>query len=260
MLRFAPRPLSRQARVLSPTQRFAWRSGALDDCGYLTPARDASTHIGNSLSLRTSSQDFRDLTLKRNYTVVLSLALLFAVGFLSNSVFGSSVPPRKRSKADRDIAAIGHRQITCTVKCIGNWYSLDQEKTIGGQLSASLEQSTPLFHDPMTAAYLDRLAKTIAQNSDTQMPTTVRVADSEKVYAFTLPGGYQYISRGLLLQVQSEGELASVLARGIAHTALRSATKEATRANLTRVMTIPRSSWDRMHRLTIHLIRLQLVS
>jgi predicted Zn-dependent protease len=167
------------------------------------------------------------------------LALAFAVGFLSSFVFGSSVPPRKRSKADRDIAAIGYRRIACSDACIGNWYSIEQEKKIGGQLSASLEQSTPLLRDPITAAYLEGLAKTMAQNSDTQIPITVRVADSESIYALTLPGGYQYISRGLLLRLQSEGELASVLARGIAHTALRSATREYTRANLMKAMTIP---------------------
>jgi len=171
--------------------------------------------------------------------VVLSLALVFTVGFLSSPTLGSSIQPRKRSKADRDIAAIGHRKIACSDNCIENWYSIEQEKTIGAQLSASLEESTPLLHDPITAAYLEGLAKAMAQNSDAQIPITVRVTDTEIVYALTLPGGYQYISRGLLLRLQSEGELASVVARGIAHTALRSATREYTRANLMRAMTIP---------------------
>jgi predicted Zn-dependent protease len=172
-------------------------------------------------------------TLKRNYVVVLSLALAFVVAFLSSPVLGSSVPLRKRSNSDRDIAAIGHRRIACSGKCIGNWYSIEQEKQIGAQLSASLGQSAPLLRDPMVTTYLEGLAKTMAQNSDTQMFITVLVTDDESVYALTLPGGYQYISRGLLLRLHSEGELASVLARGIAHTALRSATREYTLANLT---------------------------
>lgn len=179
------------------------------------------------------------LTLKRNYEVFLSLGLAFAMVVLSSSALGSSVASRKRSKSDHDIAAIGHRKIACSDACIGNWYSIEQEKKISEQLSASLEQSTILLHDPITAAYVEGLAETIAQNSDAQMPITVRVTDSAKVYALTLPGGYQYISRGLLLQLHSEGELASVLARGIAHTALRSGTREATMASLTRSMAIP---------------------
>jgi predicted Zn-dependent protease len=71
------------------------------------------------------------------------------------------------------------------------------------------------------------------------MPITVRLLDSEQVEAFTLPGGYQYITRELLLQLENEGELASVLARGIAHTALRSATRLMTRQAWANVGTIP---------------------
>lgn len=57
----------------------------------------------------------------------------------------------------------------------------------------------------------------------------------------TLAGGYQYISRGLLLQMENEGELAAVIARGIAHTSLRSVTGLATRASLINAMSVPLS-------------------
>ena len=85
-------------------------------------------------------------------------------------------------------------------------------------MSAALEQSTPLLRDATTAAYLERLTHHITQNSDAQLLITVRVIDSADVDAVTLPGGYQCITRTLLVQLQSEGELASVLARGLAHT------------------------------------------
>jgi beta-barrel assembly-enhancing protease len=71
------------------------------------------------------------------------------------------------------------------------------------------------------------------------MPVTFRVIDTDKIAAFTLPGGYQYIDRGLLLQLKSEAELAGVFAYGIANTALRSATKEATKADIARMAMIP---------------------
>jgi predicted Zn-dependent protease len=157
------------------------------------------------------------------------LALLLAVGSLSGSAFGSSPSARKRSKSNRDIDAIGHRTIAYGP---ANWYSLEKEKEIWQELSSSLERSTALLRDARTAAYLDRLARAIAQNSDVQVPVIVRVIDSEEVYALTLPGGYQYITRGLLLRVDTEGELASLIARGIAHSALRSAMRESTRTAL----------------------------
>lgn len=164
------------------------------------------------------------------------LLTVLILGAFSVVCYSSS--PKKKSKAYRDINAIGHRVIGFQ-SGYGNWYSLDKEKQIGAQLSAEYEKSTPLIHDVATQAYLDGLTQTISQNSDTQFPITIRVVESEDSFAQTLAGGYQYISRGLVLQVENEGELAAIIARGIAHTSLRSATGLATRASLIKAMTVP---------------------
>lgn len=161
--------------------------------------------------------------------------LVSVIGFFSNSAYPSE---KNNTKAYRDINAIGHRVIGYQVGR-GNWYSLYKEKEIGAEASASFEKSAPILHDSIAQPYLDRLAQTIAQNSDSQFPITIRVIDSDDNYAVTLSGGYQYISRGLLVQLQSEGELAAAISRGIAHTALRSATGEATRNNLMQVAALP---------------------
>jgi len=65
------------------------------------------------------------------------------------------------------------------------------------------------------------------------------VIDSDVLNAFTLPGGFQYINSGLILQTDGEAELAGVLARGIAHTAIRSSTREATKSELMQLASIP---------------------
>jgi predicted Zn-dependent protease len=166
-------------------------------------------------------------------SVLLTVLIL---GSLSCTAHASS--DKKRSKAYRDINAIGHRVIGYQ-SGLGNWYSLDKERQIGAQVSAEHEKSIPLLQDATTQAYLDRLVQTIALNSDTQFPITIRLVDSEDSFALTLAGGYQYISRGLLLQMENEGELAAAIARGIAHTSLRSATGLATRAILMKAMTVP---------------------
>jgi predicted Zn-dependent protease len=166
----------------------------------------------------------------------MGISLLFAVCLIATPALGSS-SPKKRSKSDRDIGAIGHRKIA---NVDPTRYSPEREKQIGAQWSASFERSTPLLSGPTIAAYVERLAHTVVQNSDAQqIPITVRIIDSEEVYAFTFPAGYQYITRGLLLRIGSEGELASVLARGIAHTALRSAIRESTKEAVARIATTP---------------------
>lgn len=162
--------------------------------------------------------------------------VLLVVCFIVTRLLSSSPPSHKPSKSDRDINAIGHRNIALLG---ANWYSIKKEQEIGAQASARFEQSVPLLKDEETEAYLDHLTQTIALNSDAKLPITVRVIDSEDVYALTLPGGYQYITLGLLLRLQSEGEVASALARGIAHTALRSELSESNRAIMMKVMSVP---------------------
>ena len=163
--------------------------------------------------------------------VILLLAALATVSLLSASAIAQS----KRTRSDKDINAIGHRNGGKDV----NFYSLDKEKELGKQLATEVERTSKFVDDPVIAEYVNRIAQKIAQNSDARLPITVRVIDSDVFNAFTLPGGFQYINTGLILQTGGEAELAGVLARGIAHTAIRSATKEATKGEIMQVSAIP---------------------
>jgi predicted Zn-dependent protease len=169
-------------------------------------------------------------TLKRSL-VILALALACP----RTAVRAYPVPQFKPSGADEDLNAIGHRNVGKGV----NLFSMDREKKLGEQLSKEVERSSKLLDDPVITEYLNRIAQNIAANSDARVPVSVRVINSDVVNGFILPGGFQYINTGLLLQTESEGELAGVLARGIAHTALRSSTKEATKGELMQLSTIP---------------------
>ncbi len=164
---------------------------------------------------------------------VLVLALVAAL--IASSLFASSQSQGKRSKSDADINAIGHRDIGKGL----DFYSLEHEKELGKTLAKQVDRSAKFVDDPEIVGYVDRVGQNVARNSDVRMPVTFRVIDAETVSAFTLPGGYQYISRGLLLRLESQAELAGVLAHGIAHTALRSATKEATQGEIAQLATIP---------------------
>lgn len=170
----------------------------------------------------------------RGTGLVVFLAFEFAVALSADRLFASSVPARHRSRSDKDINAIGHRKIAR-----GSNFYRKNEAEIGKEFSAAFEEKTAMLRDPAIADYLARLTQKVARNSDADLPITVRVIDSDEVNAFTLPGGYQYVSLGLLLRLESEAELASVLARGIAHTALHSATREMTREAMARIGSIP---------------------
>ena len=161
--------------------------------------------------------------------------LTLALASVCSSAAFASTPPHKRPKSDKDINAIGRRNIALAQ----NWYSLEKEKELGAQLSAAFERSVAILQDPAANAYVEALTQRIAQNSDAHMPVTVRIVNRDDVSATTVPGGNIYVTRGLLLQLKSEGELASILAREVAHIALRSATWELTRRNLLQLSEVP---------------------
>jgi predicted Zn-dependent protease len=174
---------------------------------------------------------------RRTHLVAVWLTLAFAATLSLIPLFASSAPPIKRSKSDRDINAIGQREIIHEQvrKFIG---SPEKEKERGAAWAAAVEHSTKLIHDPALTGYLAALAQNLARNSDAQLPITVTLIDSDEVNACTSPGGYQYLTRGLLLQLESEGELAAVLAHGIAHAALHSPTIQAWRQVLMQVSSV----------------------
>jgi predicted Zn-dependent protease len=144
------------------------------------------------------------------------MVLALAVTLPPEPLFASPTPSSKRSQSDRDINAIGHREIVRGKD--RSLYLPEKEKEVGAELSAEVDRSARLVHDPSVTAYLAALTQNIAGDSDAQMPIMVTVIDTDEVNACTSPGGYQYITRGLLLLLESEGELAGVLAHGIAYT------------------------------------------
>lgn len=158
----------------------------------------------------------------------ISLASIF---LLPTLVFAQT----KRSKSDANVSAIGHRSIGAGI----DFYSPQKEGVLGKQLSLSVEKTAEFVSDPVTQGFVEHVADHVERNSDRHMPITIHLIDSDAVDAFTLPGGYQYITVGLLLRLESEGELASVLARGIARTALRSDTRIATELDIAQIASIP---------------------
>lgn len=165
-----------------------------------------------------------------------AIVKLAVVTFVSGSALSAlPVPQFKPTRSDEDINAIGHRNVGKGV----NLYSLDKEKTLGKALAQEVERSSRFVDDPLVTAYLDRVAQKVAKNSDAHFPITIRIIDSDVLDAFALPGGFHYINRALILQTEGEAELAGVLAHGIAHTAIRSSTMEATKGELMQLATVP---------------------
>jgi predicted Zn-dependent protease len=106
-------------------------------------------------------------------------------------------------------------------------------------MADSIDLHTTFVADPDINDYINRLAQKIARNSDAQVPFTIKVIDSLDLRSFALPGGFLYVDKGLIMEVDSEAELAGLMAREIAHVAARHATRFATRKYAWNMISFP---------------------
>ena len=136
-----------------------------------------------------------------------------------------------------DVDAIGNRKMG--KRGLGNWYSVEGEIRMGKQYAQQVESSSKMITDPVISEYVNRVGQNLVRNSDSQVPFTIKVIDSDEINAFALPGGYFYVNSGLILAADDEAELAGVMAHEIAHVAARHATRQMTRSQWANIGTIP---------------------
>lgn len=95
-----------------------------------------------------------------------------------------------------------------------------KEIEIGRQLSAVLLGAKPLHPNLALQRYVNRLGRWIGlQSPRPDLPWTFAVLDDPGYNAFAAPGGYVFITKGLIDQLADESELAGILAHEISHVA-----------------------------------------
>ena len=109
--------------------------------------------------------------------------------------------------------------------------SPEREAAVGRQAAAEVAEQMGLVQDRALVRYVEQLGQRLAQRSPRQdVPYRFHVVDMEVPNAFALPGGYIYVSRGLLALTNEEAELAGVIGHEIGHVAARHAAKRESRA------------------------------
>lgn len=95
----------------------------------------------------------------------------------------------------------------------------ETEKRIGMHIAATVAGRWPMLDDPQLREYVNLVGLTVAQQSVRGSAVEFRfgVLDTDEVNAFASPGGYVLITRGALALMESEAELAALLAHEIAH-------------------------------------------
>jgi len=103
---------------------------------------------------------------------------------------------------------------------------VDQEKELGSQMAAQLEQELTLVRDPAVVNYIQQLGARITAAAAEDTPEGIEfrfhvVDDDATVNAFAIPGGDIYVYTGLLKLAEDEAELMGVLGHEVAHVTRR---------------------------------------
>ena len=90
------------------------------------------------------------------------------------------------------------------------------EVEMGKEAAQQVEQQMGFIQDPALAAYVEAVGQRLSQHSPRQdVKHEFHVVEMPEPNAFALPGGFVYVSRGLLVLTNSEDELAGVIGRDL---------------------------------------------
>ena len=106
-----------------------------------------------------------------------------------------------------------------------------QEVELGQQLDGEVRRQMGVYDDPALQKYVESVGLKLARNSERpNLPWHFTVVDAPAVNAFALPGGYIYITRGILPFLNDESQLAGVLGHEIGHVTARHSAQQYTKA------------------------------
>ena len=117
--------------------------------------------------------------------------------------------------------------------------SEDKEIAIGERSDPLIVQQFGYYNDPAMQAYVNEVGqKLVAVCSRKNIVYHFTVLDSPDVNAFACPGGYIYVTRGILATMNSEAELAGVLAHEIGHVVGRDSANMISQQSMFQVMAL----------------------
>ena len=108
-----------------------------------------------------------------------------------------------------------------------------QEIELGKQSAAQVQQSIGFYEDPAVQAYVSDIGMRMAKQSERpELPWEFHVVNDAAINAFALPGGFIYVTRGLMTSINNEAELATVLGHEIGHVTNRHSVQQISKAQV----------------------------
>lgn len=108
-----------------------------------------------------------------------------------------------------------------------------QEIAMGKEADQEAVAAYGLYPDPKVQAYVNELGQRLAAKSERpSLPWSFKVVDDPAVNAFALPGGYIYVTRGIMAHLRSEAELVAVMGHEIGHVTARHSASQMSKQQL----------------------------
>jgi predicted Zn-dependent protease len=118
--------------------------------------------------------------------------------------------------------------------------SEDTDVAMGRKMSRQVEQTIGHYEHGDLNKYVTGVMKQVGEKHDDQrFYYQVKIVDQADANAFAAPGGYIYVSRGLLAVTNNEAELAHILGHEIIHISKRHAARRLARARVPTLLTLP---------------------
>jgi beta-barrel assembly-enhancing protease len=96
--------------------------------------------------------------------------------------------------------------------------TMEEEQKLGDQVVKEVEGQYPLIRDPLLLNYLNQIGQEILKQAGPQpYPFHFYLLKDPQLNAFSVPGGYIFVSTGIIEMMDSEGELAGLLGHEITH-------------------------------------------
>jgi predicted Zn-dependent protease len=149
------------------------------------------------------------------------------------------LPPQRRSPAAA-LAALAALAACATNPATGGkqliLISESREIEMGREYDRDVSASIGLYADSSLQRYLQQFGARLAATSERpNLPWSFRVADDPVVNAFAIPGGFIYVTRGILAHLNSEAELAGVVGHEIGHVTARHSVSQMSKQQLAQV-------------------------
>src|SRR5919199_4131612 len=111
-----------------------------------------------------------------------------------------------------------------------------QEIAMGRQGAQEVVQTIGLVNDEALQSYVQQIGSKLAAASERpNLPWTFKVVDDASPNAFALPGGFIFVTRGLLDLMDSEAELATVVGHEIGHVTARHTVSQMSKAQVAQI-------------------------